>query len=274
MGRVLAISSYVAHGHVGLGAIVPALQALGHDVMAVPSVVLSNHYGYAHCGGMTPSTADLGGMMDALQANGWLEEIDAVLTGYLPGVQHAVDIARIIDAMKEDIDDLIYVCDPVLGDDPDGLYVDDALAAAVGDDLLELADVITPNRFELAWLSDDVVVDPASAVIASDLLEVACVVATSVPTDDDGLANVLWTDEQTSMAACPQRKSVPHGTGDLFAALLLGHMLNGSELDGAMARATSGVDLVVQASLGAEELHLIETLQAAAAAPPASLEYL
>ena len=84
MPRVLAISSQVARGHVGLGAVVPVLQALGHDVIALPTVLLSNHPGHAHAAGECVGPDQLRRMLDALGANGWLGEIDAVLTGYLP----------------------------------------------------------------------------------------------------------------------------------------------------------------------------------------------
>ncbi len=51
MARILAISSHVAHGHVGLGAIVPALNRLGHEVIALPTVLLSNHPRHKQCAG-------------------------------------------------------------------------------------------------------------------------------------------------------------------------------------------------------------------------------
>ena len=59
MARVLALSSHVAFGSVGLAAIVPALQWLGHEVIVMPTVVLSNHPGYARFAGeRDPGGAD------------------------------------------------------------------------------------------------------------------------------------------------------------------------------------------------------------------------
>ena len=46
MARILAISSQVVRGHVGLSAIVPALQRLGHEVLPIPTIILSNHPGH------------------------------------------------------------------------------------------------------------------------------------------------------------------------------------------------------------------------------------
>ena len=79
MGRVLAISSQVARGHVGLSAIVPALQALGHEVIALPTILLSNHPGHPRFAGERVAPDLLRRMFDALESNRWLGEIDAVL---------------------------------------------------------------------------------------------------------------------------------------------------------------------------------------------------
>ena len=72
MPRVLVLSSHVAFGSVGLAAIVPALQALGHEVVALPTIVLSNHPGYACFSGEQIAPATLEQIVDALEANGWL----------------------------------------------------------------------------------------------------------------------------------------------------------------------------------------------------------
>src|SRR5690606_40517447 len=91
MARILALSSQVARGHVGLSAIVPALQRLGHEVWPLPTILLSNHPGHAHAAGIHVEPAVLEEMIDALERNGWLGEIEAVITGYLPTAEHVQD---------------------------------------------------------------------------------------------------------------------------------------------------------------------------------------
>ena len=93
MATVLAMSSMVARGHVGLGAITPALQLQGHEVIALPTVVLSNHPAHRDVARLEVPASRLEAMLDALEANGWLGSVDAVLTGYLPTVSH-VEFAR------------------------------------------------------------------------------------------------------------------------------------------------------------------------------------
>ena len=74
MARVLALSSHVAFGSVGLAAMVPALHWLGHEVIVMPTVVLSNHPGYARFAGEPIPATQIAAMLDALEANGWLNE--------------------------------------------------------------------------------------------------------------------------------------------------------------------------------------------------------
>ena len=85
MGTVIAISSLVAKGGVGLRVTVPALQRLGHDAIAFPTMVLSSHLGFARVAGTAISPETLAAMIDALDANAWLERADAIITGYQIG---------------------------------------------------------------------------------------------------------------------------------------------------------------------------------------------
>lgn len=272
MARILAISSFVAHGHVGLSAMVPVLQGLGHDVMSVPTVVLSNHYGYDACGGFQVSTKQLENILSGLKSNGWLEELDAIITGYVAEPEQIELLAGVVEKITETGNDFIYMCDPVFGDDPDGLYVSEEVAKSVRDELIPLADIVTPNRLELAWLTGAVVADADGADAACEMLDVDLVVATSVPAADGRVASLLSGPESAAQAVTPIYEGVPHGTGDLFAALFLGHLLNDIEETEAFARAAAGNDLVIQASLGAEELRLVPTLRDAVRAEPYGLE--
>ncbi|HRY07504.1 MAG TPA: pyridoxal kinase [Hyphomicrobiaceae bacterium] len=271
MARILAISSYVASGHVGLSAIVPALQALGHEVVAVPTVVLSCHYGHAHVGGIAVDMTGLDSLFSALRANGILDEIDAILTGYMPEAAAVARVAEELERIAQNRPDALYLCDPVLGDDPRGLYVPDDVAGAIRDSLLPRADIVTPNRFELSWLSGLEVGNSVDADRAADATGAEFLAITSVPAGNGLVANVSSDGDDALMCAAPLLNHVPHGTGDLFAALLLGHILNGHDHAEAMARASAGVQLVIGESVGARELRLVSSLGRAVAVEPAEL---
>ena len=270
MARVLAISSHVAFGSVGLAVIVPALHALGHEVIAVPTVVLSNHPGHGRFAGERIAPAIIEEMVDALDANGWLAGVDAVLTGYLPTAGHVASAAGAVAHVRAANGAAIVLCDPVCGDDPGGLYLDQSVPAAIGELLLPVATITTPNRFEAAWLSRLPISTPEQAVDAARALSVPTVLVTSVPASGDRLATVLILEEGGTHACfVPRRDLAPRGTGDLLAALYLGHVLNGADAPQALGRAVAGVEAAIAAS-GPNELVLAKAPWATAEPVPAS----
>jgi pyridoxine kinase len=259
MPTILSLSSQVARGHVGHSATVFAWQRLGIEVVALPTILLSNRPDYPHRAGERIRPELLGEMIAALDANGWLGEIDAVFTGYLPSAAHVGLAAGLIARLKGAKPELLYCCDPILGDEPDGLYIAEDAANALRDTLLPLADLITPNRFELEWLTSEGVRSAEDAVRAARRLARPMVLATSTPAADseDELTNLLVEEAKAWGAVVGRRATVPHGTGDLIAALFFGHLLRSRPAPEALALATAGIEAVIDASEGSEELNLI-----------------
>lgn len=274
MARVLAISSQVARGHVGLAAIVPALQRLGHDVIALPTILLSNHPGHRTAAGEQVSPDLLQRMLDALDKNGWLGGIDAILTGYLPSVPHVQFAADAVRRVRPQAAHVRVLVDPVLGDAPKGLYIDAAAAAHIRDHLMTLADVATPNVFELGWLTSLTVADAGEAVRAARELDARRILVTSVPAAGGMMSNILIDKPASEIFAAnvSNRGKVPNGTGDLMSALYLGHDLRRSAQ--AFALAVAGVDAAIAASVGRDELALAASPDAWAGPAPWPLQKL
>src|SRR5687767_13630126 len=149
---VIVISSHVARGSVGNRAAVFALETLGHPVWAVPTVILPWHPGHGRATRIVPAPEEFASLMRDLEKARWLGEVAAVLTGYLGDASQADAAASLVRAVKAKNPDAIYLCDPICGDGGD-LYVPESVAMAIRDRLLPLADIATPNRFELEWLS-------------------------------------------------------------------------------------------------------------------------
>ena len=170
MAKVLSISSQVVYGHIGNSAAAFVLRRMGHDVMAVPTIILSNRPGYKAMAGDRTDPQKLHAMLEAVFENGWLMDVDAVLTGYVPTAGHAEFCRSWIARIKAFNPNATYLCDPIIGDEPGGIYIDNAAANAVRDHLLPLADIVTPNAFELGWLSGHAISDAASAVAAAHAL--------------------------------------------------------------------------------------------------------
>jgi pyridoxine kinase len=254
---VLSIQSEVVRGHVGNSAARFALQRVGVDVWAVPTVLLSNHPGHGKVRGETMPAQRIDDLVAGLEAHGWLARCDAVLSGYLGAPEQARAVADAVRRVKAANGRALYLCDPVFGDD-DGAYARAGVAEAMARDLLPLADIVTPNRFELSSLTSKRIADAGDAVAAARTLGVAEVVVTSVQFPAGQIGTVVVTRDGAWVTSSARLDAVPHGSGDLFAALYLAARVRGEGVAGALERASSAVDFILRASVGADELRLIE----------------
>jgi pyridoxine kinase len=253
---VLSISSQVAFGPVGNSAAVPAMEALGATVYAIPTIVLSHHPRHAEPAGLRIPAADLTAMIDSLLRLGVLDGLHAVLTGYFAESDQIVDVARMIERLKQRNPKLFYLCDPVIGSETSGLYVPLPIAEALRSSLLPLADVITPNPFELEWLSGHPVHTPADVEAACGSLGVRSLVAKSIPEAHDRLLTILKGELGEATIASLRRADVPYGTGDLLSGLFLGRLLRGFAGPKALRLAVGTLDRVIAASAGSSALNL------------------
>jgi pyridoxine kinase len=267
--KVLAMSSQVVYGPVGNSAAMPAMQALGMSVLGLPTVILSQHPGHGPPVRQVIAAEMLEAMLQRLASHGWLDGIAGVMTGYFVDAAQVEVAAGAVARLKELRPDLVYLCDPILGDDKPGLYVPGEVAGAIASRLLPLADVIAPNRFELAWLSGAGVSGPRSAFAAAQGLAPLCL-ATSVPLGEDRLATMLIVKSAAWQIETVRRAQVPHGTGDLLSGLFLAHLLRGRAGSEALALSLGAVEAVLDQSLGSDALDLAIGL----ARPAARLEVL
>jgi pyridoxine kinase len=266
MAKVLSISSQVVYGHVGNSTAAFVLQRMGHEVLSLPTVLLSNRPGYKAIAGEPIDAGKLDAMLGAARSNGWLAGVDAILTGYIPTAAHAALCERWIGALDGNA---LYVCDPVIGDEPGGIYIRAEAALAIRERLVPLADVLTPNLFELGWLTGRTVSDAAGAVDAARSLGKPDVIVTSAPAPEpDMLANMLVEEFGAVACVCARETVNAHGTGDFFTATFLAHRLNGLSNRAALQAASAAMSLVLSASKGRGELALVETQAEWAQQPP------
>src|SRR5262245_1652760 len=125
MAKVLAISSHVARGSVGLAATVPALQWLGHEVWAVPTVLLASRPGLGQLARHYLPPEDRAAMLAALEADGCWRALDAVLTGYFPAPQSISAAAAAVRRIRQVAPAIPVLVDPIAGD-AGRLYVAEA----------------------------------------------------------------------------------------------------------------------------------------------------
>ncbi|MEL6920947.1 MAG: pyridoxal kinase [Pseudomonadota bacterium] len=240
--RVVVFSSHVARGAVGNRAIVFALETLGIPVWAVPTIQLPWHPGHGKATRIVADNAAFASLVHDLERQLDPRNPVAVLSGYLGDAAQAEPIARFVATARRRGALATYMCDPVLGDHG-GLYVPNAVASAIRHDLLPLADIATPNRFELGWLTDAGEAETVTQTIAqAHQLGPAAVLATSAPSMMAGsLGNIHVTTNAVHNAEHRVITSVPHGTGDLLAALFLAHTLLGRTSNQALGLTTAAV---------------------------------
>lgn len=255
---VIVISSHVARGSVGNRAAVFALESLGHAVWAVPTVILPWHPGHGRATRIVPEAEQFSSFMHDLAGAPWLGEVGAVLSGYLGDAGQAQAVAALVTAVKARNPRALYLCDPVMGD-VGGLYVPEATALAMRDTLLPLADIATPNRFELEWLAGTALADNKAAALAALRMGLATTLVTSAHAMMSGsIGNLLVTPREVVLAEHRLMANPPNGTGDLAAALFLSHIMSGMKPEKSLQMATAAVfEIIARATKrGSNELML------------------
>ena len=255
---VIVISSHVARGTVGNRAMVFALETLGFPVWAVPTVTLPWHPGHGKAARIVPPPAEFAALMRDLEGARWLGEVAGVISGYLGDATQAQAVASLVKAVKSVNPSALYLCDPVMGD-KEGLYVSGDIAAAQRDRLMPLADIATPNRHELEWMTGVKLETPgAVAEAALDAGPPTMLVTSSPALMARGTGNLLLTADAAMMAEHRVIERPPNGLGDLTAALFLARLLAGEAAQKALQTTTESVFEVLAraAKRGADELTL------------------
>jgi pyridoxine kinase len=262
---ILSIQSHVAYGHAGNSAAVFPLQRLGREVWPVLTVHFSNHTGYGAWRGPLVPAADVAEVIAGIEDRGVMAGCEAVLSGY----QGAEDVgAVILDAVatvKRHNPDAVYCCDPVMGDLGRGMFVRPGIPEFMRDRVVPVADVVTPNHFELGFLTGTDSATTADLLAAADLLRAAgpsVVLVTSAIVADtpaDRLDLVAVSGAGAWRTRTPRLGISPNGAGDLTTAVFLAALLDGHPLDVALARTTSSVFAVIEATAaaGARELQIV-----------------
>lgn len=264
--NLLSIQSHVAYGHVGNSAAVFALQRLGIEVWPVHTVQFSNHPGYGGFRGRVFDAAEIRGVIEGIEARGVLPRCDGVLSGYMGSAQTGEAILDAVVRMKRANPAALYCCDPVIGDTGRGVYVQAALPEFIAAKALALADIVTPNHFELNTLTGrDARTLPQVLRAISDLHARGprAILVTSVETEDTPPDSVdLLASEGSDIfrVRTPRLPVSVNGAGDAIAALFFAHYLRERSVAVAMSRAASSVFGLLKrtAEQGAREILLIE----------------
>lgn len=137
------------------------------------------------------------------------------------------------------------------------------IALAIRDRLLPLADIASPNRFELEYLSGTPCTSFDSSIMASTHLGADTVLASSIPSEgnwaEGNLTTLCCAGSEVFSRTTARLSHVPKGTGDLLIALYLGHRLNGLDVSRCLNLAVDATFEICRQSAAAraEELMLV-----------------
>ncbi len=268
---VLSIQSHVAYGHVGNDAAMLPLQLLGMQPVAVHTVQFSNHTGYGEFKGQVFTPAHIGDVLDGLRARGVLARCQAVLSGYLGDAGVGEAILSAVQEIRAARPALHYLCDPVMGDVGRGVFVRPGIPEFLRRRALAQASIVTPNQYEFELLLggaplasvDEAIAAARGLLGAAPGTGPALIVVTSLRTPDlpeDRLGTLAVTADAAWLVQTPfiDLQPLPNGMGDVFSAVLLGHLLRGAATPDAVSGAVSSLyALVSRTTPGQRDLPLV-----------------
>ena len=269
---ILSIQSSVAYGHVGNSAAVFPLQRLGVEVWPVHTVNFSNHTGYGAWRGPLIAADDVREVITGIEERDAMPEIDAVLSGYQGGTQIGDVILDAVARVKPANPAAIYACDPVMGNAKSGCFVHPDIPVLLRERVVPRADLITPNQFELGFLTET---DPAdldstlSSVERAREMGPSTVLVTSVlrPDRPEGTIEMLAVHGDGAwIVQTPHLPLKANGSGDVTAALFTAHLLESGDAGVALGRTVSSVFDLLRTTLdsGRRELQLVQSQEAIA----------
>jgi pyridoxine kinase len=264
--KILSIQSAVAYGHVGNSAAVFPLQRIGVEVLPVYTVNFSNHTGYGSWRGPMIDPSDVRDVITGIEDRGVFGQVDAVLSGYQGGEGIGDVIIDAVARVKAANPDAVYACDPVMGNAKSGCFVAPAIPVLLRERVVPVADIITPNQFELGFLTEtepDTLESTLASVDLARAMGPRTVLVTSVerPDREEGTIEMLAVDDAGAwIVQTPHLPMKANGSGDVTAALFTAHYVETGSAQTALERTSSSVYDLLQATLdsGERELQLVE----------------
>jgi pyridoxine kinase len=252
MGAILSVQSWVACGNVGNTAALFPLQRLGFETWSLNTVAFSNHTGYGKWRGAAVPASEIATLFEGIAELGVLSRCDAVLSGYLGDAETGPVLLDIVARVKQANPRALFACDPVMGDFGPGWYVRAGVPEFFRDRAMVMADIMTPNRFELEWLTGNRVSSLAEASAAAATLRErgpGIVLVTSLEFAVGHVAALAVGPDGVWAVETPRLPIEATGCGDAVAALFLAWLLKGKPLPEALASTIAAIYGVIAATM-------------------------
>jgi len=263
--NILSVQSHVAYGHVGNSAAVFPLQRIGVEVWPIHTLQYSNHPGYDDWQGEIFHAELIKKLVAGVEALGVLGECDGVLSGYMGSAEIGAAILEAVATVRKANPSAHYCCDPVIGDKNRGIFVAQGIPEFMKEKALPVADIVTPNHFELDFLSgreSRTLAQARDALKAVHDLGPRVIMVTSLhceETPEDSIDLLASDGERCFRLRTPRLQLMVNGAGDAIAALFYAHFLRSGRLDESLGKAASSIFCVLKktAEAGTREIQLI-----------------
>ncbi len=248
-----AVHDISGFGKCALTVCLPVLSAMGVETSVMPTAMLSTHGGFS---GFTYNdfTKEMLPM-----AKHWKEvgaNFNSIYTGFLGSISQISVVKEIFRTIKND--DTLIMVDPVMADDGKLYKMYDEKMVEGMRELCKEADIIVPNLTEASYLTGEKYIESGHSKeyienMLYKLSEFGCkyVVITGVSFDDEklGSACLCVKSGEIHYSLFKKHKGGYPGTGDLFASVLLGAILNGHGIDEAQDLATKYVSDTIEKTI-------------------------
>lgn len=270
MTTILSIQSSVAYGHVGNSAAAFLLMRMGVEVYPVLTVHYSNSTAYGTWRGPVLSVDDIRDVILGIDERGALTGVDAVLTGYQGSAAIGEAVLDTVALVRERNPKAIYCCDPVMGDVGRGFFVAAGIPEMYRDRIVGQADIITPNQFELEFLTGkpastlDELLEATDALRAKGPGTVLVTSAVTTDLDPDKVSMLAVSAGGAWLVSTPQLPPTFSGSGDITSAAFLATFLELGSVPEALAKTAAIVYAVLEitAESGHRELRLVKAQDA------------
>ncbi|MBR6402907.1 MAG: pyridoxamine kinase [Eubacterium sp.] len=236
MKRILTIQDISCLGKCSITIALPIISAMGVETVILPTAVLSTHTMFDNF-----TVKDLTDQLVPITEH-WKSQgvkFDAIYTGYL-GSEEEIEIAKKIFEEFGGDDTLIFI-DPVMADNGKLYPAFDMKYAKLNAGLCGKADIIVPNVTEACFMTDTEYREEYDEAYVLGLLDKLSklgakkVVLTGISLAE-GKTGVYGIDTVTGEKIIYQNDKVEasyHGTGDIFASVAVGAIVQGIPLNDA-----------------------------------------
>ncbi len=245
--NILSIQSHVAYGHVGNASAVFPMQRLGCEVWPIHTVQFSNHTGYGAWKGRVFDGSMIDEIMDGIADRGVLPSCGGVISGYMGSsdIGHAIlsAVARVKAANRA----ALYACDPVIGDVGRGIFVRPGIPEFMRDRAVPMANLVTPNQFELEYLTGlpvSTLAEAKQAVAALQRRGPEVVLLTSMVTSEtppDSIDMMAADGSGVWLVRTPKLGISVNGAGDAIMALFFVHFARSRSAAEALGQAAASI---------------------------------